>query len=35
VWLSSVLLAVALFPAVRAFSSFKARRKDIAWLKYF
>ncbi len=35
VWLCSVLLAVGLFPAVRAFASFKARRKDIAWLKYF
>lgn len=35
VWLCSVLLAVALFPAVRAFARFKARRKNIAWLKYF
>ncbi|MCD5979958.1 MULTISPECIES: DUF1624 domain-containing protein [Pseudomonas syringae group] len=35
VWLCSVLLAVGLFPAVKAFASFKARRKDIAWLKYF
>jgi uncharacterized membrane protein len=35
VWLCSVLLAVGLFPAVRAFASFKARRKDIVWLKYF
>ncbi|WP_349969506.1 DUF1624 domain-containing protein [Pseudomonas caspiana] len=35
VWLCSVVLAVGLFPAVNAFASFKARRKDIAWLKYF
>lgn len=35
VWLCSALLAVALFPAVKAFASFKARRKDLAWLKYF
>lgn len=35
VWLCSALLAVALFPAVRAFASFKARRRDIVWLKYF
>lgn len=35
VWVCSALLAVALFPAVKAFASFKARRKDIAWLKYF
>lgn len=35
VWLCSVALAVGLFPAVKAFASFKARRKDIAWLKYF
>ncbi|MCV4272848.1 DUF1624 domain-containing protein [Pseudomonas capsici] len=34
VWLSSVLLAVALFPAVRWFSGLKARRRDISWLKY-
>jgi uncharacterized membrane protein len=35
VWLCSALLAVALFPAVRAFARFKARRRDIVWLKYF
>ncbi|BAP45886.1 membrane protein [Pseudomonas sp. StFLB209] len=34
VWLASVLLAVALFPAVRWFATLKARRRDIAWLKY-
>jgi uncharacterized membrane protein len=34
VWATAVLLAVALYPAVRAFAAFKARRRDIAWLKY-
>ncbi|MFJ4193068.1 DUF1624 domain-containing protein [Pseudomonas sp. NPDC089534] len=34
VWLAAIALAVALFPAVRRFSLLKARRKDIAWLKY-
>jgi len=34
VWLAAVVLAVALFPAVRWFSGLKARRRDIAWLKY-
>ncbi|MBB3638358.1 DUF1624 domain-containing protein [Variovorax atrisoli] len=34
VWLASVVLAFALYPAVRAFASLKARRRDIAWLKY-
>ena len=34
VWLTAVLLAVALFPPVRWFAAFKARRRDIAWLKY-
>ncbi|WP_156382389.1 DUF1624 domain-containing protein [Acidovorax sp. Leaf160] len=34
VWLASLVLAVALFWPVRAFGRFKARRKDIAWLKY-
>lgn len=34
VWLASVALAAALFVPVRAFGRFKARRKDIAWLKY-
>lgn len=35
VWLASLLLAVALFPAVHWFATLKARRRDIAWLKYF
>lgn len=34
VWLCAVLLALALYGPVRAFGRFKARRKDIAWLKY-
>lgn len=34
IWLLSVLLAVALYPAVRWFSALKSRRRDIAWLKY-
>ena len=34
-WLCSILLAVALHPAVHWFAGFKARRRDIAWLKYF
>jgi len=34
VWLCAVLLAGALYGPVRAFGRFKARRKDIAWLKY-
>ena len=34
IWLVSVLLAVALYPAVRWFSALKSRRRDIAWLKY-
>ncbi|AIR90889.1 DUF1624 domain-containing protein [Pseudomonas cremoricolorata] len=34
VWLCAVLLSVALYPPVRAFARLKARRRDIAWLKY-
>lgn len=34
IWFAAALLAVALFPAVRWFSALKARRRDIAWLKY-
>ncbi|VFR56480.1 Membrane protein, putative [plant metagenome] len=34
VWLLTVLLAVALYLPVRAFGRLKARRRDIAWLKY-
>ena len=35
VWLTAVLLAVALYWPVRRFAALKARRRDITWLKYF
>ena len=34
VWLCTVLVAVALYPVVKAFAAFKARRRDLTWLKY-
>jgi uncharacterized membrane protein len=34
VWALAALLTIALYPAVRAFAAFKARRRDLAWLKY-
>ena len=34
VWLAAALLAVALYVPVRWFARLKARRRDIAWLKY-
>lgn len=34
VWLATVVLALALYPPVKAFAQFKARRRDLAWLKY-
>ncbi|SDT23459.1 DUF1624 domain-containing protein [Pseudomonas granadensis] len=34
IWLAAIILAIALFPAVRWFSDLKARRRDLAWLKY-
>jgi uncharacterized membrane protein len=34
VWLCAALLALVLFPAVRWFAGVKARRRDLAWLKY-
>ncbi|MEX3776418.1 DUF1624 domain-containing protein [Pseudomonas sp. MYb118] len=34
VWLASLVLAVALYRPVKAFAALKARRRDIAWLKY-
>ncbi|TBU98562.1 DUF1624 domain-containing protein [Stutzerimonas kirkiae] len=34
IWLCSILLAFALYPPVRWFAALKARRRDIAWLKY-
>ncbi len=33
-WVWTLVLAVALFPAVRWFADLKARRRDIEWLKY-
>lgn len=35
VWLAAALLAAALYLPVRWFAGLKARRRDIAWLKYF
>ena len=35
VWLTSLLLAAALYVPVRWFAGLKARRRDIQWLKYF
>ena len=34
VWACWLLLPFALYPAVRAFAAFKARRRDLTWLKY-
>lgn len=34
IWLAAIILAIALFPAVRWFSKLKTRRRDLAWLKY-
>ncbi|MNJ01252.1 hypothetical protein D3C73_1608280 [compost metagenome] len=34
-WLTAVLLASTLYLPVRGFAALKARRRDIAWLKYF
>ena len=34
VWLTAVVLAVALYLPVRWFAALKARRRDISWLKY-
>lgn len=34
VWLVAVLLAITLYLPVRGFARLKARRRDIAWLKY-
>ncbi len=34
VWLTAIALAALLYVPTRAFGRFKARRKDIAWLKY-
>ena len=34
VWALTALLTVLLYPAVRTFAAFKAKRRDLAWLKY-
>lgn len=34
-WLLSVLLLALLYPATAAFARFKARRRDLGWLRYF
>ncbi|MHC8407652.1 DUF1624 domain-containing protein [Pseudomonas sp. TMB3-21] len=34
VWLTAILLTIALYPPVKWFSALKARRRDLAWLKY-
>ncbi|MDP9507119.1 heparan-alpha-glucosaminide N-acetyltransferase domain-containing protein [Pseudomonas protegens] len=34
-WLITLLLALILYPPVRGFARLKARRRDLAWLKYF
>lgn len=35
IWVCSIVLLVALYPLVFAFSKYKASHKEIAWLKYF
>ena len=35
VWLTAVVMAIALYWPVRWFAGLKARRRDITWLKYF
>ena len=35
VWLTAMLLAIALYLPVRWFAGLKARRRDISLLKYF
>ena len=34
VWACWLVLPLALYPMVKAFSRFKARRRDLTWLKY-
>lgn len=34
VWLMALVLPLALYPPVRWFAALKARRRDLAWLKY-
>ena len=35
VWVTAIVLAVALYRPVRWFAALKSRRRDIRWLKYF
>lgn len=35
VWLCTVILVILLYFPVRTFARFKARRRDLTWLKYF
>ena len=35
VWVTAIVLAVALYKPVRWFAALKGRRRDIRWLKYF
>lgn len=35
IWLTAMVLSIALYPPVRWFAALKARRRDIGWLKYF
>jgi len=33
-WLCAIILGVLMYPVVKAFARFKARRRDLVWLKY-
>ncbi|MEN5200000.1 DUF1624 domain-containing protein [Pseudomonas wadenswilerensis] len=35
IWLTAIVLSIALYPPVCWFARLKARRRDIGWLKYF
>ncbi|UVM19644.1 DUF1624 domain-containing protein [Pseudomonas wadenswilerensis] len=35
IWLTAIVLSIALYPSVCWFARLKARRRDIGWLKYF
>lgn len=35
IWICTIILLVALYPLVLAFSRYKANHKEITWLKYF
>lgn len=34
IWLVTIMLAILFYPLVKLFSQFKARRRDLVWLKY-